>query len=166
MLVYIAIQLTSAFGVAYQELHQTGAFDKLSIYDDEEEHSLEMMLAYVAKVMETRGADNFTIVPIMVGSLNGEREEAYGRIMAKYLLDPETVFVISSDFCHWGSRFQYQYYDKGWGEIHESIAKLDKMGMDLIETMDPGDFSSYLKRYRNTICGRHPIAVLLHVSCR
>lgn len=134
------------------------------MYDDEEEHSIEMMLAFVAKVMETRGAENFTIVPIMVGSLNIEREENYGRIMAKYLLDPETVFVISSDFCHWGSRFQYQYYDKEWGAIHESISKLDKMGMDLIETMDPSAFSSYLKRYRNTICGRHPIAVLLHVS--
>lgn len=37
-------------------------------------------------------------------------------------------------------------------------------GMDLIEKVDPQGFHSYLKKYGNTICGRHPIAVLLHVS--
>ena len=37
-------------------------------------------------------------------------------------------------------------------------------GMDLIEKMDPAAFSDYLKQYQNTICGRHPISVLLNVS--
>lgn len=34
--------------------------------------------------------------------------------------------------------------------------------MDIIEDQDPDAFASYLRRYSNTICGRHPIAVLLH----
>jgi hypothetical protein len=29
---------------------------------------------------------------------------------------------------------------------------------------DPQAFADYLSTYKNTICGRHPIAVLLHVS--
>ncbi len=33
--------------------------------------------------------------------------------------------------------------------------------MNLIESMDHSAFISYLKKYRNTICGRHPIGVLL-----
>ena len=37
-------------------------------------------------------------------------------------------------------------------------------GMDLIEQLDPQGFAAYLKKYSNTICGRHPIAVLLNVS--
>jgi len=36
--------------------------------------------------------------------------------------------------------------------------------MDIIESLDHGAFSEYLKKYHNTICGRHPIGVLLGVS--
>ena len=34
--------------------------------------------------------------------------------------------------------------------------------MALIEAQDTGGFAAYLREFRNTICGRHPIAVLLH----
>lgn len=37
-------------------------------------------------------------------------------------------------------------------------------GMGIIEQLDPMSFTNYLKKYRNTICGRHPIGVLLNVS--
>lgn len=33
--------------------------------------------------------------------------------------------------------------------------------MDLIEKQDTAGFHKYLKDCRNTICGRHPIAILL-----
>lgn len=36
--------------------------------------------------------------------------------------------------------------------------------MSIIEQLDPVPFSNYLKKYHNTICGRHPIGVLLNVS--
>jgi len=36
--------------------------------------------------------------------------------------------------------------------------------MDLIESLNHVGFNSYLKQYHNTICGRHPIGVLLGVS--
>lgn len=62
----------------------------------------------------------------MIGSLEPEVEQMYGEIFAKYLADPENLFVISSDFCHWGSRFRYTYYDKSAGAIWKSIEKLDK----------------------------------------
>jgi len=44
----------------------------------------------------------FTIVPILVGSLTLDREQSYGQLLARYLADPDNLFVISSDFCHWG----------------------------------------------------------------
>ena len=37
------------------------------------------------------------------------------------MADPSNVFVISSDFCHWGQRFRYQHYDEKCGDIWESI---------------------------------------------
>lgn len=99
-------------------------FEEMTIHTDEDEHSIEMHLPFIAKVMENH---QFTIVPIMVGSLSSEKEGAYGKILSKYLLDPENLFVISSDFCHWGARFSYQFYDKSWGDIHQSIQKLDEL---------------------------------------
>ncbi len=105
------------------DLEATGEFQWLNKKTDEDEHSIEMHLPYIAKVME--GFD-FTIVPIMVGSLSVESERLYGEILAPYLEDPSNLFVISSDFCHWGNRFHYTYYDKSCGHIHQSIEKLDK----------------------------------------
>ena len=39
-------------------------------------------------------------------------EARYGRLLARYLDDPGNLFVISSDFCHWGMRFAYQFHDE------------------------------------------------------
>lgn len=44
----------------------------------------------------------FSVVPILVGFLTPDEESMYGQIFAPYLADPENIFVISSDFCHWG----------------------------------------------------------------
>ena len=82
-----------------------------------------MHLPYVARVMQNNR--DFTVIPILVGSLSPEKESKYGRIFAKYLSDPSNLFVVSSDFCHWGQRFRYTYYDDKKGEIHESIKALD-----------------------------------------
>jgi predicted class III extradiol MEMO1 family dioxygenase len=35
--------------------------------------------------------------------------------------------------------------------------------MSIIEMLDTAGFTEYLKKYGNTICGRHPIGVLLNV---
>ena len=43
-------------------------------------------------------------------------------------------------------------------------ASVPTQGMERIESLDPKAFSAYLQETRNTICGRHPIAVLLNVS--
>lgn len=101
----------------------------------------------------------------MVGVLSFEREAEFGQILAPYLADPQNLFVVSSDFCHWGQRFRYTHYDEAVGPIYKSIEKLDREGMELIEKLDPEPFSTYLRKYSNTICGRHPIGVFLQVSC-
>lgn len=38
----------------------------------------------------------------MVGEIDG-LEDYYGKILAKYFDDENSIFIISSDFCHWGS---------------------------------------------------------------
>ncbi|XP_057524839.1 uncharacterized protein LOC130804429 [Amaranthus tricolor] len=143
-----------------EELKATGKFEMMSLRVDEAEHSMEMHLPYLAKVFEGHPVK---VVPILVGAVSAESEAMYGRLLAKYVDDPSNFFSVSSDFCHWGTRFNYTYYDKKHGAIHKSIEALDRMGMDIIETGDPDAFKNYLLKFDNTICGRHPISVFLHM---
>ncbi|KAL6523889.1 hypothetical protein OROMI_030984 [Orobanche minor] len=143
-----------------EELRALGKFDWMDLHDDEAEHSMEMHLPYLAKIFQ---GFSVKIVPILVGALSAENEATYGQLLAKYVDDPTNFFSVSSDFCHWGSRFHYTHYDKKHGAIYKSIEALDKMGMDIIETGDPDAFKQYLSETDNTICGRHPISVFLHM---
>lgn len=80
-----------------------------------------------------------------------------------------------------GTRFQYTYYLPHNSSpvrslsstasssqtrptnppIHESITLLDRRAMDAIESGRHDEFAAYLKKTRNTVCGRHPIGVLM-----
>lgn len=143
-----------------EELRATGKFELMDLQADEAEHSMEMHLPYLARVFQGYPVK---IVPILVGALNSEKEAMYGQLLAKYVDDPKNFFSVSSDFCHWGSRFNYTRYDKKHGAIYKSIESLDRVGMDIIETGDADAFKQYLQEFDNTICGRHPISVFLHM---
>ncbi|CAB1338699.1 unnamed protein product [Coregonus sp. 'balchen'] len=110
----------------YADLWKTGMFERMSLQTDEDEHSIEMHLPYTAKAMESH-KDELSIVPVLVGALSESKEQDYGKLLSRYLADPSNLFIISSDFCHWGQRFRYTYYDEAQGEIHRSIEHLDKM---------------------------------------
>ncbi|DAZ94119.1 TPA: hypothetical protein N0F65_008983 [Lagenidium giganteum] len=142
-----------------EQLMNSGKFVTMTLDADEDEHSIEMHLPFIVKVMNGR---KFTAVPILVGDTKFKTDAEYGKILAPYFEDDQNLFVISSDFCHWGSRFRFQPHDSTFGEIHKYIEHLDHEGMELIERLDARGFADYLERTGNTICGRHPIAVLLH----
>ncbi|KAJ7786371.1 MEMO1 family [Mycena metata] len=162
-----------------QELRATGNFEDLSLRADEDEHSLEMHLPYIRKVFEGK---DIQIVPIVVGAIDQRTEAAFGAILAPYLAREDTFCVVSSDFCHWGTRFSYTYYYPAPSApavrlsrsvaptpahpIHTSIHQLDHAAMALLAAIPPAAdahtrFAEYLAETKNTICGRHPIGVLL-----
>ncbi|KAJ2414685.1 hypothetical protein GGI10_002218 [Coemansia sp. RSA 2530] len=153
-----------------------GAWESMGVSVDEDEHSLEMHLPYIYKTFE-HCIDGIRLVPILVGNLSFEREQAFGALLAEYLESEENLFVISSDFCHWGSRFRYTWYRESddvravelggrrkgaqGRPIWKSIERLDFDGMRAISRLDHAGFRQYLDQTENTICGRHPIGVLL-----
>ncbi|GAA5988755.1 hypothetical protein JCM10908_006157 [Rhodotorula pacifica] len=177
---------------AIRELRDTGKFEDMDQATDEDEHSIEMHLPYIRKVFEGR---DIKLVPILVGSISTSSEKSFGALLAPYLADPHTLFVVSSDFCHWGTRFRYTHYhppesddpkvgtaltaknfeDKVGGRggaVWQGIEKLDHLGMEAISfggvsksgktaTQAHDEFAAYLRQTKNTICGRHPIGVLL-----
>ncbi|KAJ7181709.1 MEMO1 family [Mycena crocata] len=203
-----------------RELTATGKFERFSKSAEEDEHSLEMHLPYIRKVFE---GIPITLVPIVVGALSTASEAAYGALLAPHLAREDTLCVVSSDFCHWGTRFSYTYYypspapsssalpsfstapsphtlantsppadaadappvrlsrsvaPSAGHPIHASIRRLDGEAMGVLALPADGKdgvgdkdgddakaahatFASYLARTKNTICGRHPIGVLL-----
>ena len=168
------------------ELATTMKFVTMSTSRDEEEHSLEMHLPYIYKMLSLHfksETEHPSLIPILVGSTRSEAEKEYGEILAPYLADPTSVFIVSSDFCHWGLRFQYTYYlpssprsegatrggyslrrnDRSPASppIYESIGKLDKMSMDAIQSGKHEAFTQNIDETSNTVCGRHPIGVIL-----
>ena len=168
-----------------QALRDTGKFSDIPSSHDVSEHSLEMHFPYIYKRLEqTHGADSDktkwpTVVPILVGDNNGAEEKAFGELLLPYFKDPENAFVVSSDFCHWGSRFSYTSYvpsaeriselttlSRRSGSstetpIHEGIKVLDEMAMDAIKTGVHDKFVDNLRVTKNTVCGRHPIGVTM-----
>ncbi|GAA5961210.1 hypothetical protein JCM21900_006331 [Sporobolomyces salmonicolor] len=177
------------------ELEKTGKFEKMDKETDEDEHSIEMHLPYIRKVFEGR---DIKLVPILVGSISTASEQSFGSLLAPYLADPTTLFVVSSDFCHWGQRFRYTHFHPPTstslssgqalsssnfadvteavdGHVWRGIEALDRLGMNAITfalappppaaVKPPSkahqEFAAYLRATKNTICGRHPIGVLL-----
>ena len=91
------------------ELLQTDLFDITPSAVDEDEHSIEMHLSFLFKAMEESA--HYTVIPIMVDALTPSQLESTSTVLAKYVDEPGNIFILSSDFCHWGKRFQYQPYD-------------------------------------------------------
>jgi len=156
------------------ELRRSGAFSALPMSVDEAEHSIEMQLPFLAEILNSplNGGSPAMLVPLLVGQVGPEEEAKYGRLLAPYLQEEGNLFVISSDFCHWGAQFGYTrvgrpelaetYRDGPYAE-NASIEGLDREGMSFISKQDPDGFRRYLARDANTICGRHPILVLLEM---
>lgn len=182
------------------ELHENGRFDTMSLSVDEDEHSIEMHLPYIHKIMSRSRGEDFSIVPILVGATSPEKEKYYAEILLPYFLDPTNLFVISSDFCHYGSRFGFSPFSSSSSSsfsnsstsslitstfrqtksdnrsdhsksesqtkstpIWKQIEQLDQEAIQIIEDLDTKGFYKYLKQTKNTICGRHPIGVLLNI---
>ncbi|GAQ38941.1 hypothetical protein AtubIFM56815_007502 [Aspergillus tubingensis] len=188
-------------------------FTTMSRSVDEAEHSIELHLPYIHRLLQRQRPNQPTsqyppLVPILVGAVNESTEKAFGTLLAPYIDDPENAFVISSDFCHWGQRFRYTYYSPqapnpgpsipvsapglpqpgidgdsvtdqmemvSTGRslksrerirsreppIHESISAVDIATMAAIATGEYARFSTILKNTGNTVCGRHPIGVIM-----
>lgn len=127
---------------------------------DVQEHSIEMETPFI-KYLFDQAKKDFKIVTMIVGDTNLKDDYEIAKCLKDLYLDPRNLFVISSDFCHWGSRFDYTFYDKKKGEIWQSIEYYDMMAVDIMKKYEPKELDDYFKKYENTICGRHPITIML-----
>lgn len=161
-----AQELATPQGVLRVGIDETESLAKLdgfekwpSLHHDQMEHSIELQLPFVYALYGQN--PQVRVVPIVIGHTSASAHRKIADALVPYFADPGTVFIISSDFCHWGARFHYQARSDPQVPIHKGIEKLDRMGMNIIETKSYSAFAEYLEDTKNTICGRNPICVLL-----
>lgn len=135
-------------------------FKYLDIRNSQNEHSLEMQLPLIKKVF---GAKPITVIPIMIGDLSAKAQNETVAALKPLVNDPNTLLVISSDFCHWGNDFDYTYLPKGDGPFYERIEQLDKEAWEHIKSCNPKEFNDYIMRTGNTICGAVPIEIAMEI---
>ncbi len=120
----------------------------------EREHSLEVQLPLLQHFV-----GDFELIPI----INGLIDEASARHIATVLKDwwrEDILWVISSDFTHYGHSFNYVPFSKN---IKERLRLLDLGAVQLIINKDMHGFCEYLNKTGATICGCGAIQILLAV---
>ncbi|MBU0471154.1 MAG: AmmeMemoRadiSam system protein B, partial [Nanoarchaeota archaeon] len=70
----------------------------------------------------------------------------------------KAVFIISSDFTHFGPNYHYIPFST---DIKKNIYDLDRGAIELIKKRNPSAFLDYVNKHFITICGAIPIVLLL-----
>lgn len=177
-------------------------FQYMDVDVDLEEHSLEMQFPILYSTLlrrdvildkekeEKGGTTGVKVVPILMSHGSEATYQELAKILGDILQnDPDSYIIISSDFCHWGRRFEYTGYVGSLEDLQlamdeeteiemltsrsklshhqipvwSSIEILDRYAMRVLETGDPELWNKYLDITGNTICGREPLRCLLYI---
>jgi hypothetical protein len=121
------------------------------------EHSLEVELPLLHALNP-----EMKIIPVIAGFIDvaaaGHVAEAL-----EQLWDKDTLWVISSDFTHYGKAFSYEPFVNN---IKKNLHELDMGAINHILKFDLDGFNHYVNRTGATICGAGPIRILLAAARR
>jgi len=118
----------------------------------EGEHSLEVQLPLLQHFF-----DDFELIPIINGMIDEESARQIAATLKPWWKE-DILWVISSDFTHYGHAFNYVPFHKN---IKENLRKLDLGAVQLILDGDLQSFTRYLKKTGATICGCGAIQILM-----
>ena len=122
----------------------------------EGEHSLEIQLPFLQRV-----APAATVVPLLFGDLEPQDYEALRGTIDR-LADGRTVFVVSSDFTHYGWRFGYEPFPPNdAATVRDRLRELDHGAIGPVLRGDAAAFRRYLDETGATVCGQIPILAFL-----
>lgn len=126
-----------------------------SVFDTE--HSLEMQLPWIRKTL-----GKVKLIPIAVGMVGAPEVEQIAEAIKCELTDGDLV-IVSSDFTHYGPRFDYQPFlnEKNQISLQAKIKELDLQAFNCVKTCDSQTLLDFYSRTSDTICGIYPTAVLL-----
>jgi AmmeMemoRadiSam system protein B/AmmeMemoRadiSam system protein A len=121
------------------------------------EHCLEIELPFLQATL-----GQFQLVPVLAGRTSRESERAFAAQLA-HLADGKTLFVFSTDFIHYGRRFDYAPFGPLTATARQKIRETDDRAVALLSRLDASGFRAFLDETKATICGRHGLSTLLEL---
>jgi len=121
------------------------------------EHSLELQLPWIFKTL-----GKVKVVPLAIGNINADTIVEIANALKKEL-QPGDAVIISSDFTHYGPRFDYQPFgDRSTNpQLRKKIATLDNEAFNCLKKLDSNELLEFYRNSHDTICGIYPCAILL-----
>jgi len=112
----------------------------------EKEHSLEVQLPFLQRVVK-----DFTIVPVLTGTLTKKSFEYLTERLIEILREDEkTIIVASTDLSH--------FHD------YHTAMTMDRKMIDAIERMSIGDIEGYLMSRDAEMCGGYAVIITMAVA--
>lgn len=113
------------------------------------EHSIEVLLPFLQVLL---GEDNFSIVPICIGTQNLDILKTAGQALGKLILDMKSGgndigIIVSSDMNHY--------------ESEDVTIEKDNLALERILACDPEGLLSVMHNEHITMCGASPMALAL-----
>ena len=124
------------------------------------EHAVEIELPFLQAAL-----GRLCLVPILVGDTDESLERSFAERLAK-LDDGRTLFVFSSDFSHYGPRFDFQPFGALSPEVRDRVRAMNDQAAALLADVDAKGFRAHLRETGNTICGRNGLATMLELLPR
>lgn len=135
-----------------EELRKYPMFEVISDVH-QREHSVELQLPFIRQAF-----GDIKIVPLIIGTFADDAEiRLVGQILRRYI-NPDDLVVVSSDFTHYGPRYQYEPFQE---HIRENVRKLDEEAFQYIQNLDLQRFLEFRRRTQDTICGFYPCSVMM-----
>lgn len=116
------------------------------------EHSVEIQLPFIQKTVA-----KYKLIPLIVGAIPEDKIIQAAHAI-KNIIDKETLVIVSSDFTHFGPNYNYLPFSK---RILGNIRAIDSAATEAIIAASTNQFDEVIKKTAATICGQHPIKLLL-----
>lgn len=121
------------------------------------EHCLEVQLPFLQFAFKKK-IEKINILPILISHDANLSEIAVDIKETLMETGMKAIFIVSSDFTHYGSNYHYVPFSK---DIKKNIYDLDRKAIEFIKNYDYQTFLKYVDDNLITICGALPIALLL-----
>ncbi len=127
-----------------------------TIWEDahRQEHAVEVQLPLLQYYFK-----DLPVLPVVCGEMPLPMIRQAAEVLAARF-GQGTLWVISSDFTHYGRNFRYVPFSEN---IRENLYKLDGEAAELIARRDFDGFVNFLRRTGATICGMFPILLYLAI---
>ncbi|KAL8271182.1 hypothetical protein Esti_004843 [Eimeria stiedai] len=116
---------------ALSALISTGLYDTVPASLEAEEHSVAVQIPFLKRVLP----EGAVLLPIYVGTIPDDELALFAETLVPFFMDSDTVFVVSTDWSHWGPRYDYTYLPQNVSSslpLSEKIKMLDQEAIDCV----------------------------------